>query len=202
MNDVFAIVSPCSSCSNQRSAPDPKTGAPPCPRRVWQQTYNQLSQSSDPDDQAAAIRMRHLALTGNASQDSAASLSGALTNPVYDDPGHSVLIWVAAVASNDAVRDPSTGAFVSQSILAGPSAFDTSNIQCSQRPYGPMDNESAMHQTGAFREWEPVTVHDGFTQPTQDGMATEDYPGVVRKTTLLRQAPRKDVYDHNCPEGA
>lgn len=201
MAGAFAILSPCSTCVNQRSSPDPDGRSNVCPRRLWQQTYSQLSSSPEDDDRNSLPNIRHLALTGIKSQDQASNFAGGLVNPVYDDEGHSIVVWVAMVSDNDAVTDPATRDIVNPSILTGPNSFNTDFIQCRSFPFGPGTNEANLFQNGGLREWELLSVNENLEQPSLDGLTTESYAGTVTRATLLRQAPRKPTFDHECPEG-
>lgn len=202
MAGEFAILSPCSTCVNQRSVPDPNGGRQNiCPRRGWQSSYSIMTSNVDADPDNSTSSVRHLALTGIDSQDEANNFSGGLVNPVYDDTGKSILVWIAMVSDNDAVTDPTTGAIVNPSILTGPTQFNTDYIQCKSYPYGPETNEASLFQSGGFREWETLSVTDNIEQPSLDGQSTESYGGTVKRAILLAQTPRKPTFDHECPEG-
>jgi hypothetical protein len=199
---AFAIVSPCSTCANQRSTPDPNGGMQnTCPRRVYQSTYVQLQASPDQDDVNTLPSIRHLALTGIKSQDDANNFTGGLVNPVYDDAGNSILTWVAMVVDNDVVYDPASGDIINPSILEGAAVYNTDFIQCKPLPYGPNMNEANLFQSGGLREWESVSVVDSVEQPSLDGFTVESYGGSVQRAILLGQTPRKPTFDHECPDG-
>ena len=201
MSSAFAILSPCSTCANQRSVPDPNGRQNICPRRGWQNTYAVQQVSSDPDDVSSLPNIRHLALTGIQAQDEANNFQGGLVNPVYDNSGNSIVVWVAKVEDNDVLTDPATGLTVNPSILSGPGSFNTDYIVCSSYPYGPEMNEANLFQSGGLREWETVSVTDNIVQPSLDGLTTESYKGTVKRAILLKQTPRKPTFDHECPQG-
>ena len=161
-SSLFAIVSPCSTCNNKRSSPDPVTGLPACPRqvaKVIRQQYDGAGQSS--------TQLDPLVLTGNEGTDAT-----GLVNPVYSDDLHSVLVWYATLNDNSGIVSPNGTLAVPN--LLDPS-FDTTYIQCNQSPCTPADPEATYYQKGAWQEGDQIHVLK--TQYQQDNPSTIETPG-------------------------
>lgn len=198
---AFAILSPCSTCANQRAVPDANGGFQNyCPRRNWQNIYSDTLASTNPTEQAGAPNLRHLALTGVQDADDSGTFTGNLVNPVYDNTGGSILVWVAKVENNTPIKD-SSGNVLNPSILTGSGSFDTNYIQCETLPFGPETNEATFFQNGGYREWEVLSVTPNLQQQSIDGSTLIPNGGSVKRAIMVGQTPRKPSYDHQCPEG-
>ena len=122
----LVLVSPCSTCSNQLSAP--ANGLPACPRQYWMQRLKD-SQGTDSDVNVPATPPEYLTRKGLGSEDADAD---SLENPVSWETGGLRLIWVAALEENQALFK-SDGSLLNPNILD--EGFDTQYIQCRTLPY-------------------------------------------------------------------
>lgn len=176
-NTSLGIVSPCSNCKNQLAVPD--STHPACPRRAQMAIYKAAVAAGE-DTTAFA----HLALTGKESSD---STDQSLTNPVYWDAGHSILVWVARIRDNG-------------SALLSPD-FDTTGINCSPLPYVPSDDEAQYFQNGRLEESDRISIAPMRMEQTADNNDNVSLGGTVRRTSVVYSNPRSPVNDHNAPEG-
>lgn len=197
---AFAIVSPCSQCKNQLSAPG-VDGKPACPRRAYQAELAAKLAANGTSDPT----LIPLALYGTEGTPQAGN--NALVNPVYWD-NKSTLVWIAGVRDNSGVLD-------SNNNIIAPSILDpsfTSNytqwIQCRPLPYILTQNESAARTSGAVKEQDQVVA---FLTRNQQNYATRDVTGlstglyqqvyiegVISKVDLVYNTPRATVnLDYN-----
>lgn len=202
---AFAIVSPCSQCSNQLSEMS-SDGKPFCPRRKWiadQASYQQQNGNPDP-------RLAPLTLYGT--EDTAQAGDQSLRNPVYDKNSNSTLVWIAALRDNSGLRD-GDGNVIVPSIL-DPSFIPNSTeyIQCRLLPFVPAQHEAAYRASGGLKEGDQLiatTVQNqqfnaaavvDTTIPDDDSSQYTSVlvEGVVSKVNLVFGAPRASVdLNHN-----
>jgi hypothetical protein len=188
---TLGVVSPCSSCKNQRAFPDPNGQKNFCPRRNWIATQQALQQSSQKSDQAAAQTLRHLTLTGTEGTN--------LVNPVYDPEGSSILVWIAMVEDNDAqIND--NGQLTNPSIVLGPDSFDTNQIVCNVLPFTPEQSTTEYRANGGLKEWDTALVTIGTQQPSDDGFTFVHNGGTVKRASFLFGSSQPPVPDHEAPE--
>jgi hypothetical protein len=182
-SNYFAIVSPCSSCNNQRSVPDTVNKLPACPRRAaiaYQQELQNAGLSS--------VQADPLALTGN--EDVTSTSSTGLVNPVYSSALNTVLVWIAAVSDNIPTTD-SQGNVLNPALLSP--GFDTNYINCRSNPVTPSDNESVYRSKGAWAEGDQLTVQLTGTQqtiPTDSGPVSILLEGFANKVNFAYSSPR------------
>ena len=180
----LALVSPCSTCKNQLTAPGPN-GQPACPRRVLQA---QSATTSIAD---------HLVLFGT--EGTANAGDGSYRNPVYWDDGHAILVWTALLEDNGGVYDAS-GNQIAPGIL-DPS-FDTGHIQCRPLPIVPQDSEAAYFQQGALAENDQLEVAlTANQQQATDTGAPVLIDGFGKKVCFVFNHPRTPVSKDLCPAG-
>lgn len=179
---LFAIVSPCSTCNNQLSSPDPTLNLPACPRR----RVAALQQSLDSSNLDSS-QLDPLVLTG--SEDTGGV---GLINPVYSDAIHSVLVWYATLNENMGQWDAS-GNVISPNIL-DPS-FDTKYIRCNQYPTTPSDPESTYYAKGAWQENDQIHVVETSFQ--QEDPASTDIAG--SSPVLINSFATKVQFAYNRP---
>ncbi len=184
-----AIVSPCSTCINQRS--EAKDGKPACPRRQWMAHAKQLESAEQPIPPS----LNPVLLTGNENTDNDGTDS--LRNPVYSDESHHILVWVAKLEDNKGVYDKETGNRVQPHIL-DPS-FDTDYIQCTSKPYSIRDTEANYFMKGAWKEGDLLEVDEtpkdqlGLVEGEQAEFDPVKVNGVAQKIDFPFKYNRKPI---------
>ena len=171
LSNYLGIVSPCSTCLNQRSFSDPLTGLPACPRRASQALQSELNNVG-----LTTIQVEPLSLTGN--EDIPNSTSTSFLNPVYSETYNSVLVWVATIADNPNLLE---------------SDFNTNTIFCRGKPIIPADHESVYRSKGAWAEGDHL--HIQITENQQVLQNNNDVSpilieGIANKINLSYAAPR------------
>ncbi len=191
----LGIVSPCSSCLNQRSAIS-DDGKPACPRRIAAaQKQNLDANNQDSSDLALVV----LTGTSDGQQDDGTM---TLSNPVYEDSLNTILVWVAAFKDNGPTVD-SGGNLLSPDIL-DPS-FSSDWLQCKSRPFVPRDSEAQYFQKGCLMEGDQVEIQFSprqqvTGQPDGDSAAIAA-AGTVHKINAHGQFPRQPVSKDLCVSG-
>jgi hypothetical protein len=196
-NTQLGIVSPCSTCKNQRYLS--KMGEPmnACPRRSWQNEYL-YDIAGTTDQQASGSQIVQLALTGNSNPP---SLTSPLNNPVYDSDSQSVLVWTALYMINRAIRDNVSGAVVNPGLNEGLDVFDTNYIQCELMPYSPNTDEHGYFLNGAFKEGDPIQVSMNRNQYEDGGMSLKKIAGSVQRSSITGTIPRNPTLSDNAAAG-
>lgn len=192
----LGVVSPCSTCANQRSVSDSNGNMNICPRRSWQSQYV-TEIAGDTNAQARAAAIKQLALTGTAEDP---SLTTPLQNPVLDTDGATVLVWTALFAPNRAKLDVN-GNLVNPNISDGESGYDTNYIVCEQYPYTPNVDEHGYYLNGALKEWEPVQVTQRVDQYEPGGITLKHIAGTVNRASFGGTIVRNPVLSDNAPSG-
>lgn len=198
---AYAIVSPCSQCKNQLSAPG-ADGKPYCPRRYWQAAQDTYKQNSNGKSNQTFVPLALYGTEGTATEG-----DKSLKNPVYDNTGKSALVWIATLRDNSGIRD-SKDNVIAPSIL-DPSFIpnSTTYIQCRPLPYIPALHEAAYRQSGALKEGDTVLAitakeQQNYSKAIVDGGTANAYQqvpleGVVLKIDLAFETPRAPVdIDH------
>lgn len=194
-SSYLGIVSPCSTCKNQRAVTDLEGRANICPRRsTISKGLDALAGTAD--DQVTASYYTQLMLTGT---DDDPSLTASLKNPVYDTDNGSVLVWIALLKDNPATIDQTTGTVLNPPIT-DPS-FDTDYIVCSSLPFTPNSDEHGYFLKGALKEGETAVVHENKGQYTADGTQLLHVAGSVDRASFLGSIKRNPVIEDNCPAG-
>jgi hypothetical protein len=189
----LGIVSPCSTCTNQRALPA-ADGRPACPRRV-----------------AAARKIELDSLQLDSSQYTSVILTGMngvaddgtkpLSNPVYDAPSNLIQIWVATLKDNAELVNKD-GSVASPDLLDP--AFTTDWIQCRPLPFGPRDTEAQYFQKGCLQEGDQLEIQ---VSPTQQVLASTTagsnvmLDGTVHKVNHHSLFPRVPVNQDLCVSG-
>jgi hypothetical protein len=185
--NLFGIVSPCSSCNNQRAVPDLQNNLPRCPRRAAMAYQAELQAAG-----LTTIQVAPLTLTGN--EDNSSSTSTALQNPVYSSALNSVLVWVATIPDNGVIID-ANGNVLSPGLLG--SGFDTKYINCRELPITPKDNEASYRSKGAWSEGDQLHITITGDQQTIADSANTTLPialdGFADKVNFSYSAPRVPV---------
>jgi hypothetical protein len=182
-SSYFAVVSPCSTCNNQRSEPDMILGLPACPRREAQAFQSQLQIAG-----LSSAQVDPLVLTGNENNPTAAP--NALVNPVYSDTLNTVLVWIATIPDNPARYDDNGN--VVNPMLLDPS-FDSNYISCRKYPVTTSDTEAAYRTKGAWSEGDQLKVTEVGTQQTfigDNGPTPVLLGGFAEKVNFSYSAPR------------
>jgi hypothetical protein len=190
----LGIVSPCSTCKNQRAFPDPTPNGLKnfCPRRHAQAALTAAMDSGD--DTSSLVQ---IALTGN--EDTSNPGSNALANPVNSKGSNSIYVWTALLQDNEAVVDPKTGQVINPSILDP--AFNTDYIQCQLLPYVPNCSESDYFHQGRLEEGQHIKVTQIKQQVDLENGERVETAGVVERTGLAFGYTRQSVIKHTSPEG-
>lgn len=192
----LGVVSPCSTCANQRSVSDSNGNMNICPRRSWQSQYV-TEIAGDTNAQARAASIKQLALTGTTTDP---SLTTPLQNPVLDTDGATVLVWTALFAPNRAKLDVN-GNLINPNLSDGQSGYDTNYIICEQYPYTPNVDEHGYYLNGALKEWEPIQVTQGVDQYEPDGVTLKHIAGTVNRASFGGTIVRNPVLFDNAPSG-
>lgn len=194
-NIYLGIISPCSTCKNQRSAPDPIAGLPSCPRRMAKQ---ELVSAPNIIDNFGRLALS--TLTGN---EDTQSNSTQLVNPVYSDSNNTALVWVALLKDNIAIYD-NDGNLKNPDILD--SGFDTNYICCHSDPVVPTVQEAQYRASGAWSESDLVQITlTGYQQQKLDSTGSGTYDilnvnGFATKVNFPMSNPRSKVErDHSVP---
>jgi hypothetical protein len=200
----YGVVSPCSTCKNQR---DIETdGKPACPRRFLLRFAKERADSKHPLSGSYAPAL----LTGTEGTDKEGTDS--LLNPVYsDDQGH-ILVWVAHLQDNMGVYDRDGKQIVGP--LWAPKeqeidqAYDTDHIHCNALPYVVRETESVYFQSGAYREWDAVEATKVLSFQLDAGLGDDSsnaeavkVDGFARKVNLAFGFPRLPVEQDLHPRG-
>jgi hypothetical protein len=183
------IVSPCSSCLNQRATSDSIGGKPSCPRRVAAAAKQQLDNNSIDSSQYDL-----LVLTGSnpGEQDDGTK---ALSNPVYDSTTNTILVWSATFKDNGPTF-ADDGTVLSPDIL-DPN-FSSDWIQCWQRPFTPRDPEATYFQKGCLMEGDQVDIIVNSAQQISTNSINGDssplpIDGTVNKVQSVGQYPLQPI---------
>jgi hypothetical protein len=194
----LGIVSPCSTCKNQLSAP--KEGHPPCPRRSLQQRKTELTKAG-----VDTQHLEHLTLTGREFapenlQNLLKSGSNDLRNPVYWDDGGAVLVWVATLADNGGVRGVD-GRLAVTNLLD--KTFDTAYLQCHPLPVVPAIDEASYFSNGSFMEWDQLEIRFSSNQQLDSQSGSPEVvliDGFAQKVNFAFLVPRRGLEkDHTSP---
>lgn len=198
---AFAVVSPCSKCKNQLSAPS-ADGKPYCPRRYWQVAQTTYQKNSNGKSNTTFVPLALYGTEGTSNEG-----DQSLRNPVYDNTGKSSLVWIATLRDNSGIRD-NKDKVVAPSILDPSFTPDFTNyIQCRSLPYIPAVHEAAYRQLGALKEGDTVLAitaqeQQNYSKAIVDGNTASAYQqvpieGVVIKVDLAFKTPRAAVdIDH------
>jgi hypothetical protein len=193
----LGIVSPCSTCKNQRASSIVGGAMNYCPRRRWQNQYV-TEIAGTPDQQVDASNIEQLALTGN---DSDPSTTAQLNNPVYDIDNQSILVWIALYTTNRAIRSPGSGIIVNPGLSEGLDVFDTEYIQCESMPYTPNIDEHGYFMNGALKEGDPIQVSKNMDQFVPGGSEFKPISGSVQRSSIAGTIPRNPTLSDNSPSG-
>jgi hypothetical protein len=192
-----AIVSPCSSCTNQRS--EAKDGKPACPRRQWIARAEQLAEAGEPIPES----LNPVLLTGYEGTDKDGTDS--LRNPVYSNDSHHILVWIAKLDDNKGIYDRETGKRTQPHILDP--GFDTDYIQCTFQPYSVKDTEANYFMKGAWKEKDLLEVSDtpkdqlGLGEGEQAEFDPVKVNGSAQKVDFPYKYNRKSVDKDLSPRG-
>jgi hypothetical protein len=190
----LAIVSPCSTCKNQRSEPD-ANGLAACPRRFWQNQAKIVAARQNSND----VTSHFPVLIATGKERYGDTSGGALINPVYWDQGNCIAVWVAKLEDNQAIVSD-TGRITNTDILSD--SFDTTYTNCSLYPYTPEGNENEYFQKGSLKEGERIMVTDTSQQQLfSDNLLAVPIGGTVKRANFFYKVPRTPVDDHQSPEG-
>jgi hypothetical protein len=151
----LAVVSPCSQCVNQRA--ESKDGKPACPRRAWKKYIGDLVANGGEVDPGLNL----VQITGTSGD--------ALTNPVYSDDQHVILVWAAHLQDNMGEFDSAGNLLTPQILDPG---FNTDYIRCNPKPYVIRDTEANYFLRGAYREFdtlETVSMQNQHLVPGNEG---------------------------------
>ena len=192
----LGIVSPCSTCNNQRYLSTAGGPMNTCPRRVAQNMYL-TAMTGDSGQQASASDLIQIALTGNSS---VPSLSAPLNNPVYDNSSQSIIVWAATYTTNRAILD-TYGNVVNPSLDQGLNVFDTTYIQCEPLPFSPNVDEHGYFLNGALKEGDPILISKNRNQYTPDGTNLKSIAGSVARSSITGTIPRNPTLSDNSPSG-
>ena len=191
----LGIVSPCSTCLNQRSVQS-SDGRPSCPRRAAAAMKQELDEQT-----LDSSYYNLLVLTGSApgQQDDGTK---PLTNPVYDSPSNSILVWAATFKDNGPTIG-SDGTVLSPNILDP--KFSSDWLKCWASPFAPRDSEAQYFQKGCLMEGDQVEIVVGPKQQVtaqQSGLSQAiPIDGTVTKINANGQYPRQPVQKDLCVSG-
>ena len=139
---ALAIVSPCSSCQNQRDMPDDQY--PACPRRYWERRKREAAET-DPN----AAPPEYLTRKGRADD-------AGYENPVSWEAGNIRLVWAAALDENRAILNQD-GTLKNPDILNA--GFDTNFIVCRHMPFIPGAREGDYYAGNQMKEKDTVLIN-------------------------------------------
>jgi hypothetical protein len=181
----LGIVSPCSTCINQRSLPS-ADGRPACPRR-FEASLKQQIDANGMDSSTSNL----VTLASNGVVDDGTK---PLTNPVYDNADNAILIWVAAFKDN-APKVDSTGQLLSPDIL-DPN-FSTDWIVCQNTPVVPQDSEAQYFQKGCMMQGDQIQITISTSQQIMSQAGTDpislQVSGTAKKINAYSLFPRLPV---------
>ena len=190
------IVSPCSSCLNQRSV----TGLqnrPFCPRRSAVVSKQQLDNQN-----VDSSHYNLLVLTGTSSglQDDGTK---PLANPVYDSSSNSILVWVATFKDNGPVI-AADGTVLSPNI--NDPSFSSDWIKCQSFPFTPREHEASYFQKGCLMPGDQVEVsispNQQITAQSNGSYNSLPISGTITKFNIIGQFPLQPVNKDLCVSGA
>jgi hypothetical protein len=189
------MVSPCTTCLNQRSITS-ADGKPPCPRRVA------ASQKLELDNNNMDSTFWNLVVLTGVQQGQQDDGTKPLANPVYDNASNSILVWAAAFKDNGPTIGPS-GNLLSPDIL-DPN-FSSDWLQCKPLPYTPRDSEAQYFQKGCLMQGDQVEISGSLRQQVTanpDG-TSQALPlgGTVHKVNASGQYPLQPVSKDLCVSG-
>lgn len=165
-----AVISPCSSCKNNRVDYTPE-GYWPCPRKVWE---NRLKTQVIND--AVPVYLP-----------TAGGKDGAYANPCYQEDKKLLLIWTASLVRNSGIYAHGTRDQVTTDILDP--QFDTTYIKCNELPSLPMETEASYFNAGAYKQGETVIIFP--VEPFQKLNSNEPYliNGFAKRVDLAFRKP-------------
>jgi hypothetical protein len=191
----YGIVSPCSTCMNQRSIPS-SDGKPACPRRAAAIAKQELD-----DNGFDSSNLGLVVLTGNSPGDQDDGTK-SLTNPVYDPSSNSILVWSATFKDNGPTY-ASDGTLVSPDIL-DPN-FSSDWLQCWVQPFSPREGAAQYFQKGCLMEGDQVEIVVSNTQQINkqsDGtLIPMPIAGSVQKVNATGQFPLSPLTKDLVPSG-
>lgn len=173
-NSALGIVSPCSSCTNRRSLPEP--GFSSCPRVVLaRQQADAARNGTDFEDQA------HLTLTGLEANPFATPAPNVFANPVYDLGRDSLYVWVARFVDN--TGGANTDGSEAYPPITSPDFLPsfTDHIQCMALPMVPADTLAEYYTRGRMKESDTVWIQAYQGQNLNRDGSSQVFGGSVRK---------------------